>query len=72
MPRPTGSGPSAQRIVEDTRELARQLLALADPAAARFPPAEDAEGAAGTAIAEPSEAESGQESMRRRGGDGAE
>jgi cell division initiation protein len=29
------------RIVEDARELAAQLLALADDAAARFPPAED-------------------------------
>ncbi len=29
------------RIVEDTRELARQLLMLADSAAERFPPAED-------------------------------
>jgi DivIVA protein len=29
------------RIVEDTRELARQLLVLADTAAERFPPAED-------------------------------
>ncbi len=29
------------RIVEDTRELASQLLALADSAAARFPPAEE-------------------------------
>ncbi|MBV9798509.1 MAG: DivIVA domain-containing protein [Solirubrobacterales bacterium] len=30
-----------QQIVEDTRELARQLLALADSAAERFPPAEE-------------------------------
>jgi uncharacterized protein with HEPN domain len=30
------------RIVEDARELAAQLLALADEAAARFPPAEEA------------------------------
>lgn len=30
-----------QQIVEDTRELARQLLALADGAAERFPPAEE-------------------------------
>jgi cell division initiation protein len=30
------------RIVDDTRVLARQLLALADSAAERFPPAEDA------------------------------
>jgi DivIVA protein len=34
------------RIVEDARELAAQLLALADTAAARFPPAEDAAGGA--------------------------
>jgi hypothetical protein len=32
------------RIVEDARELAAQLLALADEAAARFPPAEDTSG----------------------------
>jgi uncharacterized protein with HEPN domain len=32
------------RIVEDARELASQLLALADEAAARFPPAEDTSG----------------------------
>jgi hypothetical protein len=32
------------RIVEDARELASQLLALADEAAARFPPAEDTTG----------------------------
>jgi cell division septum initiation protein DivIVA len=31
------------RIVGDTRELARQLIELAEVAAARFPPAEDAE-----------------------------
>jgi len=35
------------RIVEDARELAAQLLALADEAAARFPPAEDTTGEAG-------------------------
>jgi uncharacterized protein with HEPN domain len=32
------------RIVEDARELASQLLALGDEAAARFPPAEDTTG----------------------------
>jgi cell division septum initiation protein DivIVA len=31
------------RIVEDTRELSRQLLAVVDSAAERFPPAEDTE-----------------------------
>jgi predicted phage gp36 major capsid-like protein len=31
------------RIVEDARELARQLLELADAAAERFPPADDTE-----------------------------
>lgn len=34
------------RIVEDARELAAQLTALADAAAERFPPAEDATGSA--------------------------
>ncbi len=34
-----------QQIVEDTRELARQLLVLADSAAERFPPAEEHAGA---------------------------
>jgi chromosome segregation ATPase len=43
-----------QQIVEDTRELARQLLSLADTAAERFPPAEEpaAEPAAGEVTAE--------------------
>ena len=36
-----------RRIIEDARQLARQLTALADSAAERFPPAEDA--TAGTA-----------------------
>jgi hypothetical protein len=39
------------RIVEDTRELARQLLELADSAIARFPAAEEGEGAAQAAAA---------------------
>jgi cell division septum initiation protein DivIVA len=33
-----------QRIVEDAQQLARQLLTLAESAAARFPPAEELEG----------------------------
>jgi hypothetical protein len=42
------------RIVEDARELARQLLILADSAAERFPPAEDTagEGSSGPAVAQ--------------------
>ena len=39
-PTPTGSGSSAHRIVEDARELAQQLTALADAAVERFPEAE--------------------------------
>jgi len=34
------------RIVDDARDLARQLMELADTAAARFPPAEEAEAGA--------------------------
>jgi uncharacterized protein with HEPN domain len=49
------------KIVEDARELARQLLALADAATARFPPADvDPEPSAGTepmAIADLDEAD---------------
>jgi hypothetical protein len=40
------------RIVADARDLARQLSELADVAAARFPPAEDAAGAGEVAVAE--------------------
>lgn len=42
------------RIVEDAQELARQLLALAESAAERFPAAEEAEpGTAGGPVSEP-------------------
>jgi hypothetical protein len=39
-----------RRIIEDARQLARQLLALADSAAERFPPAEDATAATTDAV----------------------
>jgi ElaB/YqjD/DUF883 family membrane-anchored ribosome-binding protein len=46
-----------QQIVEDTRELARQLVGLTDSAADRFPPADVTPGARAGALLDTSEAE---------------
>jgi cell division septum initiation protein DivIVA len=45
------------RIVEDTRELARQLLSVVDSAVERFPPAEDTETGETMPVADPAEAD---------------
>ena len=51
-----------QRIVDDTRELARQLLSLSDSAAERFPAAEEADAPAAPDQPTPYDAEQGSES----------
>lgn len=45
------------RIVEDTRELARQLLSVVDSAVERFPPAEDTETGETMPVADPAAGE---------------